>query len=132
MGRTSSSGMMASSSSPSAFHFSIMGGMSKPTRLASLRPSPTESASVPIASYRISRFFCWYLLNAKTRLRMIGSRNGCRRAPASSSSVANAEQPASCTRLLLSSTALSRPSIVGRKNWAWASAVELALTHQLE
>ena len=33
-----------------------------------LRWCPTESARVPMASYRMSRFLCWYFPNAKTNV----------------------------------------------------------------
>ena len=89
-------------------------------------------------------FFCWYFVNAMTRLRKTGSRYGARFEPASSSNVAKALQPASCTRLLLSSTmrksyveltmcgAIGKrrtPSIVGTKNVAKCSG-EVICVHQ--
>ena len=49
----------------------------------------------------------WYLLKAKTKVSRIKPRYGTSSVQASSSSVANAEHAASCTRLLASSTRFS-------------------------
>ena len=43
------------------FHFSISGGISSSMYSDLLRWCPTLSAKVPIASYNISKFLCWYL-----------------------------------------------------------------------
>lgn len=102
--RTSSNGMRSGSSSLSFAHRFVRGGIRISTYMGFERARPTASARVPTASYSMSIFLCWYLSNAKTRFLSTGSRYGANSGPASSSRVANALHPASCTRLLLSKT----------------------------
>ena len=101
---TSSNGNKSLSSSFNRCHFSISGAINISIYSFLLSAELTESARVPMASYRISKFLCWYLEKANTRFRRMGSKYGTRSSQASSSRVANALQAASCTRLLLSRT----------------------------
>mmetsp|Transcript_71592 Transcript_71592/g.159203 ORF Transcript_71592/g.159203 Transcript_71592/m.159203 type:complete len:331 (-) Transcript_71592:256-1248(-) len=109
----SSSGNRPLSVSVSMFQRAMRGGINICTYGSRLSSLPTESASVPTASYRMSRFFAWYFSQANMRLRRMGSRYGTRLREASSSRVANAEHAASCTFLLWSSTLFSNSCISG-------------------
>lgn len=104
---TSRSGKRSLSSSFRTFHLLISGGINMLMYSGLLRWCPTESASVPIASYNMSKFLCWYLLKAYTRVCKMKPKYGTSSVHASSSRVAKAEHAASCTRLLLSRTRLS-------------------------
>ena len=84
--RHSRRGKRSLSSSFRTFHFCMRGGISRLMYSGLFRWWPTLSASVPMASYlskilmqkvytiknevtyKINRFLCWYLLNAKTRV----------------------------------------------------------------
>ena len=84
-----------------------------------LRWCPTESANVPMASYSIKRFLCWYFPKAKTRVLSMNPRYGTSSVQASSSKVAKAEHAASWTLLLASKMRFRSSSINGFKYWSW-------------